>query len=347
MPLTVIARRLGQSALVVALTYVFVYAVLFLLPGDPIESRINNPQNPIPEEQARVIINYYNLDKPPLEQFWISVQRIATGDLGYSLRDGRPVNDLLAQGIGETLALAGLALVFSIALALLIAVVAVFAPWPRVRGAVRTLPVLALATPGFLIGLVLLQVFAYQLGWFSSIRDEGFKSLLLPAATLAIGVSAPIAQVLIQGLTRASKEPFVTVLRASGAAPGWIIGRHVLKNGAIPAITLLGLTVGELLAGSVIAETIFSRTGLGFLTEQSVRAQDGPVVLAVVMFVSIIFTTVNLVTDLVYPLIDPRLRPRRRTRAAAPGTFGLGAPADATSPAGTGALASTREGAAS
>lgn len=331
MPLTVIARRLGQSALVVALTYVFVYAVLFLLPGDPIESRINNPQNPIPEEQARVIINYYNLDKPPLEQFWISVQRIVTGDLGYSLRDGRPVNDLMAQGIGETLALAGLALVFSIALALLVAVVAVFAPWPRVRGAVRTLPVLALATPGFLIGLVLLQVFAYQLGWFSSIRDEGFKSLLLPAATLAIGVSAPIAQVLIQGLTRASKEPFVTVLRASGAAPGWIIGRHVLKNGAIPAITLLGLTVGELLAGSVIAETIFSRTGLGFLTEQSVRAQDGPVVLAVVMFVSIIFTTVNLVTDLVYPLIDPRLKARRRSRAAAPAT----------------AAASTREGALS
>jgi len=312
-----ILRRLGQSVLVVALTYVFVYAVLFLLPGDPIESRINNPQNPIPEEQARVIINYYNLDKPPLEQFWISVQRIVTGDLGYSLRDGRNVNELMAQGIGETLALASLALVFATILALLVALAAVFAPWPRVRGVVRTLPVLALATPGFLIGLILLQVFAYQLGWFSSIRDEGFKSLLLPAITLAIGVSAPISQVLIQGLSRASKEPFVTVLRASGTAPGWIIGRHILKNGAIPAITLLGLTVGELLAGSVIAETIFSRTGLGFLTEQSVRAQDGPVVLGVVMFVSIVFTSVNLITDLAYPLIDPRLKSRPVARAAA------------------------------
>src|SRR5690606_41697738 len=90
-------KRIGQSLLVVALTYVFVYAVLFLLPGDPIESRINNPQNPIPEDQARVIINYYNLDRPPLEQFWISVQRIATGDLGYSLRAGRTVSDLMAQ----------------------------------------------------------------------------------------------------------------------------------------------------------------------------------------------------------------------------------------------------------
>ncbi|QTV79144.1 ABC transporter permease [Microbacterium sp. NIBRBAC000506063] len=317
MPLSTILRRLGQSLLVVVLTYVFVYAVLFVLPGDPIESRINNPQNPIPEDQAQVIINYYNLDKPPLEQFWISVSRILQGDLGYSLRDGRQVNELLAQGIGQTLALAALALVLAIILALLVAFVAVFAPWPRLRSLVRTLPALALATPGFLVGLLLLQLFAYSLGWFSSIRDEGFKSLLLPAITLAIGVSAPIAQVLIQGLTRASKEPFVTVLRASGTAPPWIIGRHILKNGAIPAITLLGLTVGELLAGSVIAETIFSRTGLGFLTEQSVRAQDGPVVLAVVMFVSIVFTTVNLVTDLVYPLIDPRLKTRRGTRTSA------------------------------
>lgn len=303
-------RRLGQSILVVALTYVFVYLVLFLLPGDPIESRIENPQNPIPPEQAEVILNYYNLNAPPWEQFVLSVQRILTGDLGYSLRDGRAVSDLLAQGIGETLALAGLALVFSVALALVIALTAVFAPQAAVRRAARTLPVLALATPGFLIGLFLLQIFAYQLGWVSAIRDQGFASFVLPAATLAIGVSAPIAQVLIQGLDRAAREPFVPVLRASGASSPRIVGVHILRNGAIPAVTLLGLTVGELLAGSVIAETIFSRTGLGFLTEQSVRAQDGPVVLAVVMFVSIVFTSVNLLTDLAYPLLDPRLRIR-------------------------------------
>lgn len=309
-------KRIGQSLLVVALTYVFVYAVLFLLPGDPIESRINNPQNPIPEDQAQAILNYYRLDRPPLEQFWTSVTRILHGDLGYSLTNGRKVSDLMLQGIGETVALASLALVFAIAFALLVALVGVFAPWKTVRNVVSTLPTLAYATPGFLIALLLLQVFAYQLGWFSSIRDEGFKSLLLPAVTLGIGGSAAIAQVLIQSLTRAANEPFVTVLRASGTAPASIIGRHVLLNGSIPAVTLLGLTIGELLAGSVIAETIFSRTGLGFLTEQSVRSQDGPVVLAVVMFVSIVFTTVNLVTDLLYPLIDPRLAgPKRRRNA--------------------------------
>ena len=319
-----IVKRIGQSILVVALTYVFVYAVLFLLPGDPIESRINNPQNPIPEDQAQAILNYYRLDRPPLEQFWTSVTRILTGDLGYSLTNGRSVADLMKQGIGETVTLAALALIFAIVFALLVALVGVFAPWQPVRKLVSTLPTLAHSTPGFLIALLLLQVFAYQLGWFSSIRDEGLKSFLLPAITLGIGGSAAIAQVLIQSLTRAANEPFVTVLRASGTAPSKIIARHVLLNGSIPAVTLLGLTIGELLAGSVIAETIFSRTGLGFLTEQSVRSQDGPVVLAVVMFVSIVFTSVNLLTDLIYPLIDPRLA-ATRSRVAAPEPAGVSA----------------------
>jgi len=300
-------RRIGQSLLVIALTYVFVFYVLFLLPGDPIESRIVNPQNPIPAEQAAAILAYYNLDRGGLEQFWISVARLFQGDLGYSLGTGRPVAELIRDGFAETLTLAGLALAFALAFAVAIAATAVLAPWRWARGLADKLPVAALATPGFLVGLVLLQVFAYQLSWFSSIRDEGFKSLVLPALTLAVGVSAPIAQVLIQGLRQAYGEPFVTVLRAKGVPESRIFGAHALKNASIPALTLFGLTVGELLAGSVIAEAVFNRSGLGFVTEQAVRAQDGPVVQAVVMLVAIIFTLVNLLTDLLYPVIDKRI----------------------------------------
>ena len=184
---------------------------------------------------------------------------------------------------------------------------------------------LAHSTPGFLVGLLLLQVFAYQLGWFSSIRDEGFKSLILPAVMLALAVSPPITQVLIRGLHKAYNEPFVTVLRAKGVAEGQIFSVHVLRNAAIPAVTLFALTVGELLAGSVIAEAVFNRSGLGFVTEQAVRAQDGPVVQAVVMLVAVIFTTINLLTDLLYPAIDPRMARARGTRRAA-GTLENSAP---------------------
>ena len=113
---------------------------------------------------------------------------------------------------------------------------------------------------------------------------------------------------LIQGLDRASGEPFVNVLRSSGYAPQSIVFKHVAKNGSIPAVTLLGLTIGELLTGAVIVETVFNRTGLGFVTEQAVRSQDGPVVLGVVMLVAVIYTVVNLLTDLTYPLLDPRTK---------------------------------------
>lgn len=302
-----VLRRAGQSLVVISLTYVFVFYTLFLLPGDPIKSRIENPQNPIPADQAATILAYYNLDRGAAEQFLLSVTRLLHGDLGYSLGTGRPVADLIKDGAAETVTLAVLSLVFALGFALTIATVAILAPWRWARTVAGKLPVVSLATPGFLVGLILLQVFAYQLGWVSSIRDEGIKSLVLPALMLAVGVSAPIAQVLIHGLRHAYAEPFVTVLRAKGVPESRIFGAHVLKNASIPALTLFGLTVGELLAGSVIAETVFNRSGLGFVTEQAVRAQDGPVVQAIVMLVAVVFTAVNLATDLLYPLIDKRI----------------------------------------
>src|SRR5690606_28949216 len=117
------------------------------------------------------------------------------------------------------------------------------------------------------------------LGWVSTVRDEGLKSLVLPALTLAIAVCAPVAQVLIQGLEKSSRLPFVTVLRAQGNSKNRVIFNHVFKNGSIPTITLFGLTLADLLAGSVITEVIFVRRGVGYVTEQAVTEQDSPVVL--------------------------------------------------------------------
>lgn len=324
-PRSIISRIL-QGILVVVLTYVLVWSVLFLLPGDPVQSRIDNPQNPIPEDQAEFILAYYGLDRPWYEQFAVAVGRLFQGDLGYSLGNGHRVTDLIAQGLGETAALAVLALLLTAVFAFIVAFTAVFAPWRSLRTFIRNLPVISLSTPNFLVGLILLQIFAYNLGWFSSIRDEGLKSLVLPAITLATGACAPVANVLIQGLDRASGEPFVNVLRSSGYAPQSIVFKHVAKNGSIPAVTLLGLTIGELLTGAVIVETVFNRTGLGFVTEQAVRSQDGPVVLGVVMLVAVIYTVVNLLTDLTYPLLDPRTKGDARTKKAGQGVPETDAP---------------------
>ncbi|KAF1020171.1 MAG: Glutathione transport system permease protein GsiC [Paracidovorax wautersii] len=307
-----VIRRVAQAAAVIALAYTFVFFILFILPGDPIRQQIENPQNPLPQAEASILLAYYNLDKPAFTQFTLAVGRLLHGDWGYSLTTGKPVAALIAQAIPQTLALASSALLLSILLSLLIALLAAFSPWPTVRAWFEALPGIFLSTPSFLVGVILLQIFSFTLGWVSSIRDEGFKSVILPAVTLALAVSAPIAQVLIQGLRKNHAEPFVNILRSKGVRESTIIFRHVLKNSAIPALTLLGLTVGELLAGSVVTETIFSRTGIGFLTQQAVREQDTPVILAVVSLVATVFVLIVLVTDLLYPFIDPRITTYRR-----------------------------------
>ena len=209
-------------------------------------------------------------------------------------------------------------------IALATALVAVYAPWKAVRSFASALPIASISAPSFLIGFVLLAVFSFQLGWVSSVRDEGFVSYVLPALTLALAVNGPLSQVLIQGLRKAADEPFVTVLRAKGRSESRIALGHVLKNGAIPSITMLALIVGELLAGAVIVEAVFTRTGLGFITFESVRDQDTPVVLAVVILISAIYVGINLITDLLYPILDPRIvtpgrvtaQSRRRSAAA-------------------------------
>lgn len=302
-----IVTRVAQALLVIALAYTLVFFTLFILPGNPIENKINNPMNPLPPAAVQPLLEYYHFDKTPIEQYLISVQRLFSGDLGYSLVSGRPVFALLAQAIPETLALTVIALAFTILIALIVAGTAVFAPNRSVRNFAKALPAVFLSTPSFLVGFLLLQVFAFQLGWVSSIRDQGFISFLLPALTLALAVSGPITQVLIQGLEKASREPFVTVLRAKGVSESTIVVRHILKNGSIPSLTLLALTVGDLLAGAVVVETVFSRTGVGFITQQAVRDQDTPVILAVVVLVSTTFVVINLITDLLYPVIDPRI----------------------------------------
>jgi len=317
-----VLRRSLQAVFVICLSYTLVFFALFALPGNPIYNKLHNPLNPLPKSAVKPLEHYYHLDDSPLQQFLVSIGRLFRGDLGFSLVSGNKVTDLIGHAIPKTVALAGASLAIALVLALGIALLAVFSPWRAVRNVVKLLPGLFLSVPSFVLGFLVLQVFSFDLGWFSAIESEGAKSYVLPAITLGIAVTGPIAQVLITGLTKAAREPFVTVLRAKGVPPMTITARHILKNGSIPSITLLALTVADLLAGAVVVETVFNLPGLGLVTQQAVRDQDTPVVMAVVVLVSAIYTIINLLTDLLYPVIDPRIsvigqkRPRRRPLSA-------------------------------
>lgn len=294
--------------LVVALAYSAVFFILNVLPGDPIEQQIANPENPITDDEADALRAYYRLDEPAYVQFAVSVTRLFAGDLGYSLNSGQPVARLIGEAIPSTLALASVAFVLAALIGFVLAAIAVFAPWAPLRETARTLPAIFLSVPAFVSGLLVLQLVAFQLGWMSAVRDEGLRSVFYAAIPLAIPVAAPIAQILAQGLADAYGRPYVEVLWAKGLPSYRIIFGHVVRNGSIPTVTIIAITVGELLAGSVITETVFNRTGIGYLTESAVRNQDTPVIQAVVLSVSVTFVVVNLLVDLVYPLIDPRIR---------------------------------------
>jgi peptide/nickel transport system permease protein len=169
------------------------------------------------------------------------------------------------------------------------------------------LELLAISSPPFWIGLVLLSVFAFGLGWFPVAGADGIQSLILPALTIALPVAGILGQVLRTSLEDAEEQPFVTSARARGAGPARLVLRHTLRHAAIPALTLAGYIVGSLLGGAVVVESVFARPGLGRVALSAITNRDLPVVMGIIVFTAIVFVLVNLLVDLAYRAIDPRI----------------------------------------
>jgi peptide/nickel transport system permease protein len=312
-------RRVGQAVVVVLLAYVFTFVVISVLPGDPVTTTLRNPQNGFTEEQIQRIIAYYGLDRPVPVQLWESLSRFLRGDLGVSLRANLPVSRLVAQVVPSTLLLAGSALAVAVVLAFTIAFGAQYLPRPLARP-LRAFPSLFLSVPNFLIGLLLIQLFSFQLGLFRVIDSDGGVATFFAAVTLGVPVSARIAEVLMAGLDHEARQEYAAVARSRGLGQVRLVVAHLLKPSSLPVVTVLAIAVGELLGGSLITETVFGRTGVGSLVQRSVTTQDLPVLQAIVTLAAVVFVVVNLLADLAYPLLDPRVRLHggRRTRPAQP-----------------------------
>lgn len=316
---TYAVRRVLQAALVVLLAYVFTFVVISVLPGDPVTNTLRNPENGFTEDEITRIVAYYGLDQPVYVQLWESLARFLSGDLGVSLRSNLPVSTMLGDVLPSTLRLAGTALVVAVVLAFAIAFAVQNLP-PRLGRVLRSFPSLFLSVPNFIIGLLLLQVFSFQLGFFRVIDSETPVATLVAAVALGIPVSAQIAEVLIANLDHESRQEYATTARSRGLGRARLFWKHLLKPSSLPVVTVVALTVGELLGGSLITEAIFGRAGVGSLVQRSVSTQDLPVLQAVVALAAVVFVVVNLVADLLYPLLDPRVRVadgRRTTTAAA------------------------------
>lgn len=305
-----ILRRLGQSVFALWATYTVTFVILFWLPSDPVSIMLNLSAEDVFVDPARIeaLRQAYGFDEPVWLQYLHRLGAALLGDFGTSVQTGQPVLGMILAVLPETLLLTSVALLLAMAMGLAIAMFATMSRHRWLADFVKSLPALGFSVPSFWVGLMLLQLLSFQLGWLPPVGNRGWQSLVMPALTLAIPTSAMIAQVLIRSLEHILDEPFIATAVATGASPLRVQLVHALRNAVLPTVTILGLAVGGLLAGSVVTETVFSRAGMGRLTHTSVTLQDIPVVQGLAIVSAFIFVTVNLAVDLVYPLLDPRIR---------------------------------------
>jgi peptide/nickel transport system permease protein len=228
-------------------------------------------------------------------------------NFGQSTSLSLPVSTVLAQRLPTTATLAAFAVVFMLILGFGVAYAAAWAQWRPAKIVLSRLPAIGVSVPSFWVGLLLIQVFSFDLGWFPSTGNNGLSSYVLPAISMALPAGAVLAQVLTSSFEKVLREPYIATAKAKGLSRGAIQFRHALRNAALPTLTLLGLLIATAVTGAVIAETVFSISGVGRLAQQAVLSQDVPVVQAIVLVAAVLFVTVNLIVDLLYPLLDPRI----------------------------------------
>jgi len=299
-----------QALLVLWSAYTVAYLILYLLPADTLTLMLSASGvevDTLSEADIAKARSYYGLDQGVLQQYVTLLWNALHGDLGTSLTKGVPVSKLLAERLPHTLALAALAVVLSMVVGVGFAYAVAALRWPRLRAALQRLPALGFSVPVFWMGLLFIQVFAFQLDWFPSTGNEGLISLVLPALSLSVPSAAVYAQVLLRGFSDVWKEPYIITARAKGLTRGQVQRRHALRNAALPIVTLVGLQVGNTVSGTVLVETVFGRIGIGRLAQEAVLHQDIPVVLGVVSVSAAAFVLVNLIVDLLYPALDPRI----------------------------------------
>jgi peptide/nickel transport system permease protein len=302
-------RRLGAAVAVLWAAYTVTFVVLYLLPGDPVTTMAGGGLDgePLTPAAIEALKARYGFDKPLIVQYGDRLWAAVHGDLGASIQTGQDVRSAIGDALPPTIqiALGGLlvAVVFGTGLAL--AAMSTRLRW--LRQVLMALPSLAVSLPVFWVGLMLVQIFAFGLHLLPSVGANGPAALVLPSVTLGLPMGALVAQVLAKSLATALDEPYVQTARAKGVGRAAIHLRHALRNAAIPALTVLGYVAGNLLAGTVVVETVFTRPGLGRLTVQAVGVQDIPLVQGIVLFASFVFVAVNLLVDLVYPVLDPRI----------------------------------------
>lgn len=310
--LRVALARLGQAAMVAVVLATVCFGFVHALPGDAalrIAAARMGEDRLTPETVARLRVEE-GLDRPVLDQYAAWMGRLARGDLGRSLVTRRPVAVELAEHARYTLLLGVTGWLLSYALALPLGVAAGLRPGGAVDRVTQAVSVVLASTPAFLIGLVLIAVFALSLRWLPPAGFRTTAHMILPAATLALGMAAYSARVVRNAVVDVRGAFFLTYAQVRGLGPGAAFRQHGVRHAAIPVVTFMALQIGFIVDGFVVVETLFAYPGIGDLLMRSLLARDVPMVMGAGILIGLLFALANLLADLACLWLDPRQRLR-------------------------------------
>lgn len=311
--LVFLGRRLVYSAVVLLGVMVVTFAIVQLVPGDPIRLALGTRYNP---EAYQALLEASGLDRPLPEQFFSYIAGALTGDLGVSFRSGQPVTVLLLERLPATVSLA----VVGIGLALLIALPAGI--WAGLRegrvadAIVRVTSQFGVSVPDFWMGLLLITLFSGMLGWLPSsgytplAEDPGgwARQVVLPALTVGLVAAAILTRYVRAAVLEVAHSGFVRTARSKGLSPKVVTTRHVVRNALVPVLTIVGIQLATIASGVIVVEVVFAWPGLGRLVYESVAARDYAMIQGAVLLIAAMFLLINLIVDVCYALVDPRIR---------------------------------------
>jgi peptide/nickel transport system permease protein len=305
-----VIRRLAICAGTIALASFLTFDSLYLAPGDPISFLIGT--RPSTPQTRAALAEQFHLNDPFLQRYWDWLKGILHGDFGESIVRHQPVTDLVRQSLGTTVLLVAMTFVMVVILGVVLGAVAALKPG-KVDDGLLSLMSVSVAIPAFVAAVILISIFAVQLGWFPVFGPgDGFVDrlhhLVLPSVALAIAWWPVIGQSARAAMREELSREHVDTARSRGLSRGHILRRHVLRNALIPITTVSGLTFAGLIAGTAVVETAFQLNGIGGLLISSVSGRDFPVAQAVALLLVTVFALTNLLVDLAYPLLDPRVR---------------------------------------
>ena len=298
-------RRLLSIVPTLAGVTLLVFAFLHAVPGDPVEIMLGESAS---ARDVAAMRDALGLDRPLPDQLAHFASRLVQGDLGASIAFRAPVASVIADRLPATILLAAVALLLAVVTAIPLGVLAALRPRSLLDRVARLVSLIGVAVPSFVLGPLLVLLFAIRLGWLPVSGNDGPAHVILPATTLALGMSGVLVRLTRSAMLDALTADHLRTARAKGAGPARVTIVHALRTALPPVVTVVGLQTGALLAGAIVTETIFAWPGVGRLVVQAIGARDYPLVQGCVLTIGFAYVVVNLATDMALRLLDPRIR---------------------------------------